>query len=123
MANELTIFDQPKTQVPAHVAKFFREESNIADRMTVPSLGLTGKVWTISVNGEKTKLMRKDAEGDETPVGVFRVVILDYAKKRGRTYYEGAYDPTKEAPPACWSDDGVTPDASIAEPQASKCEG
>ena len=123
MANELTIFDQGKSALPAHVVKLFQEESNITERVTVPTLSYEGKVWTIGLDGNKTRLMRKNAEGDEEPVSVMRVVILDYAKQRGRTYYEGAYDPAKIASPTCWSDDGVKPAATLQAPQSAKCDG
>jgi hypothetical protein len=113
MANEIAMFD-PKAGMPAHVAAFFGQEggSNIEDRAKVPSLSPQGKTWTISVDGNKTKLMR-NLDGDMVPVGVLRVVVLDFAKRRGRAYYEGAYDPEKEAAPVCWSDDGITPDETV----------
>ncbi len=123
MANEISIFDQPNAALPAHIKAFLGDNSNIADKTTVPSLSYEGKVWTVSLHGEKTKLMKRDAEGDEIPVSVFRAVILGFAPKRGRTYYEGAYDPAKVGVPICWSDNGVTPDATIAEPQAKSCDG
>jgi hypothetical protein len=115
MSNALTMFD-PKAGLPAHVANFFGAEgTNIDNRSTVPSLSPQGKVWTIALNGEKTKLIKRNSDGDEEPVSVMRVVVLDYAKRRGRTYYEGSYDPDKEAAPICWSDDGITPDASVPD--------
>lgn len=122
MGTSVSLFDQPKMNVPAHIAKFFEQESNITDKVTVPSLSYEGKVWTISLNGDKTKLMKKDAEGDDVPVSVMRVVVLDYAKRRGRAYYEGTYDPAKAGAPVCWSEDGVAPDATVKEPQCGKCE-
>lgn len=120
--NALTLFDAPKLSLPSHVASFFEEESNIENRVTVPTLSYEGKVWTISINGEKTKLMKRNDDGDEEPMSVMRVVILDYAKRRGRAYYEGAYDPAKPGSPVCWSDDGVTPHASVKEPPCGKCQ-
>jgi hypothetical protein len=60
-------------------------------------------------------LEKKDADGEVIPASVMRVVILDYNQRRGRQYYEGAYDPTKESAPLCWSDDGIAPDASVAD--------
>lgn len=121
MSKALTLFDQPNMAIPAHL-RDLNEEGNIEDRQTVPSLSYEGKVWTISVNGEKTKLMKRDADGDEMPMAVMRVVVLDYNQRRGRSYYEGAYDPAKPAQPLCWSDDGVTPHASVAEPQCKSCD-
>jgi hypothetical protein len=63
--------------MPAHVAAFFGQEggSNIDDRAKVPSLSPQGKTWTISVDGNKTKLMR-NLDGDLVPVNVLRVVVL-----------------------------------------------
>lgn len=115
-SNEVTLF-QPGAALPAHVANFFDDAgANIQDRQTVPSLSPQGKMWTISLNGTKTKLERKNTDGDMEPVGVMKVVILDYAQRRGRAYYEGEYDPAKESAPVCWSEDGITPDDSLPPP-------
>ena len=122
MSTALTLFDQPNAIVPAHIGSFFDEESNVQERNTTPSLSVTGKVWTINLNGESTKLTKTDSDGDEIPISVMRVVILDYGKRRGRSYYEGNYDPNNTAKPLCWSEDGLTPSAQVAEPQASKCD-
>lgn len=121
MSKALTLFESPTLAIPAHL-RDLNDEGNIEDRVSIPSLSYEGKVWTISLNGEKTKLMKKDADGDEMPMAVMRVVILDYNQRRGRSYYEGAYDPSKPAQPLCWSEDGVAPHPSIAEPQCSSCE-
>ena len=123
MSNALTMFSQNKLAIPSHIGSFFGEESNIAERLSVPSLGYEGKVWQISMDGEKTKLVKRNEEGDEEPLATMRVVVLEYAKRRGRAYYEGAYDPAKIGAPACASDDGVVPNANVASPQSSKCEG
>lgn len=121
MAQALTIFNSIPN-LPADLAAFFEEESNITPKQTVPTLSYEGKVWTIGLNGEKTKLIKKDPDtGDESPVPIMRVVILDYNKQRGRAYYEGAYDPSKVAMPACWSDNGVTPAEGVKEPKGSAC--
>jgi hypothetical protein len=109
--------------IPDHIASFFGEESNIEDRVTVPSLSYEGKVWTVSANGDKRKLTKVNDDGDEEAVGTMRVVILDYAKRRGRAFYEGTYDPAKPGKPVCWSEDGIKPHASVEAKQHGKCEG
>lgn len=123
MSNALTIFDSPQLAVPEHLRDTFGDEKNIAERTTVPSLSYEGKVWTISANGERTKLMKRDADGDEIPMAVMRVAVLDYAKRRGRAYYEGTYDPGKPGAPLCWSEDGIKPHPSVAEPKCGTCDG
>lgn len=120
--NALAILDQQRPQLPAHAQQFFDENKNVQDRITVPSLSYEGKTWSIALDGNKTKLVKRDNDGDEVPVGVMRVVILDYAKRRGRAYYEGAYDPAKPGLPACWSTDGYVPDDDVKEKQSPKCE-
>lgn len=118
--NALTMFNPaPGAALPAHIAAFFDDQgSNIQDRVSVPSLSPQGKMWTISLNGAKTKLERRNPDGDMEPVSVMKVVILDYNQRRGRAYYEGEYDPAKEAAPVCWSVDGIKPDDSLPPPLA-----
>lgn len=122
MANAVTTLNNLPPPLSAENQRFFEEEANITPKQTVPSLSYEGKVWTISLNGEKTKLMARDpTTGDESPVPVFRCVILAYNPRRGRAYYEGAYDPKQTAMPACWSDDGITPSRHVKEKQSDKC--
>jgi len=121
--NAVTIFDSKQVAIPAHLQNTLGDEKNITDRVSVPSLAYGGKVWTISKDGEKTRITKKDEYGDEIAVPLIRVVVLDYAKRRGRAYYEGAYDPDKQTAPLCWSEDGVKPHPSIEEPQHATCEG
>jgi hypothetical protein len=118
MANsELTLFQQGS--VPAHLQQAF-VDTNIEDRGTVPSLMVTGKIWSISYEGTKTPLQR-NVDGDIVPVGVMRVVVLDFAKRRGRAWYEGSYDPNATSAPQCWSEDGITPDPTSPKLQSDKC--
>jgi hypothetical protein len=123
MSNALSIFDGPRISVPAHVASFFAEESNIPDRPTVPALTFEGKVWQVNIDGEKTKMLRRDEDGEMVPVPTIKVVILGFNARRGRAYYPSSYNPDNPGKPECWSDDGIAPHASIAEPKASKCDG
>ena len=108
--------------IPDHIQKFMDEtRGNIAGRETVPSLSYGGKVWTIGLNGEKTKLTKRNDDGDEEPRQIMRVVILDYGKRRGRAYYEGAYDPDKPGAPVCWSEDGAKPHDNVTDKQCTTC--
>lgn len=122
MSNALALFS--KKGIPAHVRAFMdEEESNIADKGSVPSLSYEGKTWTVVLNGEKKKLTKVDGDGDEVPVSILKVIILDYAKRRGRSFYEGAYDPATVKMPVCWSEDGVKPHDSVEQKQHHACEG
>ena len=121
--SDLMIFSAGSAQPPAHIAGFLdTAETNIVERDRVPTLSYAGKVWSIALpDGSKTNLTRKTEDGDIEPMQTIRVVVLDYAKQRGRAYYEGAFDPEKVGAPNCWSDDGVHPDAAVHEPKAANC--
>lgn len=107
---------------PAHISNAFAGlGSNIPERQSVPSLSYEGKTWTIHKEGAKQKLMTRDADGEQIPLSIMKVVILDSAPRRGRAFYEGTYDPNKIAAPACWSHDGERPDQSITNPCAASC--
>jgi hypothetical protein len=101
--------------IPDHVKKYMEKHGNIADRATVPSVTYGGKRWTISLNGEKIPMQKKDDDGDLVPISITRWVILDYAKRRGRAYYEGLYDPDKPGKPLCSSEDGIKSDQHVDE--------
>ena len=119
--NALAMFNSGS--MPAHIAAFTGElGSNLPDRQTVPSLSYEGKTWTISLDGVKTKLTKKNSDGDDEPVSTMKVVVLDCAPRRGRQFYEGTYDPNKIAAPRCWSADGVAPDKNVKDPIASACD-
>lgn len=115
MGTALTTFaDRPA--LSTKFATFFQENKNIQERETTPSLSYEGKQWAISINGERTVVQKKDADGDMVPVTTMKVVILDQNPVRGRSYYEGAYDPSKATMPKCWSDDCQTPSPHVKEP-------
>ena len=110
--------------VPAHLqtAMASAGHGNIAEKASVPSLTYGGKVWTMVIGGEKKILRRKNEEGDQENVQILRVVVLDYAKQRGRALYEGAYDDANPRQPECWSEDGKKPHVAVEAPQCSSCE-
>ena len=109
-------FMQANVAVPAHIQKFLNDNANIDPKETVPQLSFRGKVWRIVLNGEENVVQR---EGE--PVSIVRVIVLDHNKARSRSYYEGAYEEGKAQMPACWSSDGVAPDASVKEPKSKAC--
>lgn len=120
MAQELTKFADRPALSPKY-AKFFEEHKNIEDKVTVPSVSYEGKKWTIVMNGEKHTLMKADSDGDKVPVTTLKVVVLDQNPVRGRSYYDGPYNPETATMPKCWSDDSITPSKHVKEPCATNC--
>lgn len=119
MSNALSIFDP--ANVPAHIVKFNEENSNIGEKSTVDSLTYKGKMWTVAIGGKKTPLLKKNDDGEDEPRTTIPLVILDYNKRRGRSYYAGGYVDDKPVIPDCWSPDGITPDPTSAALQSDKC--
>ena len=121
--SNLTVFSAGAAQVPAHISTFLDEtETNLIERSRIPTLNYAGKVWSISLpDGSRTNLEKRNDDGDLEPVQTLRVVVMDYAKHRGRAYYEGAFDPERTAMPDCWSDDGEKPSDQVEKPQSASC--
>jgi len=121
----LTMWDPNSgAALPAYLADALGDMgSNIPDRNTVPSLSYEGKTWSIVKDGNKTKLQAQNADGDMVPVPVMRMVILNFNADRGRSYYEGTYNPAASTAPKCWSPDGKAPDASVREKVSPACSG
>lgn len=108
MANALVKFDP--AAMPAHIAEAQQDGGNIVNAISVNKLTYQNKIWAVNVDGVKTPIMMTNNDGDEMPRPYIPVIIIDYAKKRGRAYFLGGFDPKKIASPVCWSEDGVAPD-------------
>lgn len=108
-------------EVPEHLVALFGDSANITPRFSINQLSYRGKTWRRVVEGEETVLTRTNGEGDEEPIPIVNLVILDHNKSRSRAFYEGAFEEGKNSSPRCYSGDGVTPDASVKEPCAATC--
>jgi hypothetical protein len=60
-------------------------------------------------------------DGVPVPGGEAEVIVL--AQQGERSYYPGAYDPSKPQVPACYSFDGEVPHPEAGDPQHTSCEG
>src|SRR5208282_1201391 len=95
--------------VPPALAALIKAKGmkNIADKSTVNSL--TFRPWTIHINGDKKIVQKANEDGEMENVQIMRVIVLNQAPHRGRSYYEGLYDSAKTRAPDCWSVDGKRP--------------
>lgn len=122
MAKALTVFNPD--MMPAHIAEAQQDgPGNIVNAISVDKLTYQNKIWAVNVEGTKTAIMMTNDEGDEMPRPFIPVIIVDYAKKRGRSYFLGGFDPKKVASPVCWSEDGVAPDAKAPGTPKINAEG
>lgn len=122
MSNAVIPFDfsAPAPQRERRVSSINAEQ--IINRAGFPVISIKGKVFAIVKDNERKVLTRMI---DDEPVAIPALsltVIRANAKARvfyGKGYVEGESDGTK---PLCFSHDGVAPDATVEEPQHSKCQ-
>lgn len=88
---------------------------------------IKGKVWHL-VRGDDKKLITKKAYDEHgnmhdtgEPAASIEVVILNANPNLSRVYYAKGYEEGADGKPDCYSNDGITPEADSADPQAVKC--
>lgn len=120
---EVALFEMPA--LPAEYKSFLEESANVAPRDTTPTLNPGGRKWTVIIDGKETVLMRKDSEGEQVPVQIFRGFVVAHNTLRGRTYYASTFDAKKPGRPTCWSEDSVKPDDRVpaTDKQNKVCNG
>lgn len=112
MSNEISLFQQA---VPDYI-----KEAGV-DELT-KALGGGGGLKRISIRGSVFRMMVGGEEIAKNESRSMNVVVVNGTKYVSRKFYVGKYVPGESAPPDCWSNDGLTPDASIEAPQHSNCE-
>lgn len=113
MSNEVSLFQQ-------NVPDYIKEVG--VDELT-KSLGGAGGMKRISIRGSVFRMMVNGEEIAKNESRSMNIVVVNGTKYVSRKFYAGSYTPGESAPPDCWSNDGITPDASIEAPQHANCEG
>lgn len=111
MAN-ITLFEQA-------VPDYLKEVE--MDEMTRRYAGGSGGK-RISIRGRVFRLVVGGKEVSKNESNAMNVVIVAGGKDIARYYHAKQYTPGDTAPPDCFSNDGVAPDASASSPQSDKCE-
>lgn len=83
-----------------------------------PTISIKGKVFHIT-RGDDKSLITKPGEDD--PAASIEVVVLRANPNNSKVFYVSGYQEGSVAKPDCFSNDGVTPEASSQEPQAKNC--
>lgn len=108
--------------MPAHVAAAFAEESNIKEKVSIPTLSIAGKKFSMKIGGETTILTKVDSEtGEKVNLQFVNVVVLDQNPNRSRTFFAKEYVSGENQAPECYSSDGKKPDADVKTPCAATC--
>jgi hypothetical protein len=111
MSGEMTLF---KGNLPDYL-------KNRALSATTRALMGTSQNKRISIRGGVFRMMVGGQETAKSDERSMQVVIVAAAEHVSRTFYAGQYEEGEQAPPACWSADGIRPDASIKDPQSQTC--
>lgn len=123
MSFDMTLFNQ--ANLPAHIQARQQKakEANAALFAGVsvgfPVLSIKGKVWHMQRDGER-KLITMPGQPD-VPTPVLEVVIVKANPNISKVYYPSGYTEGSDAKPACFSNDGIKPDASVQQPQCAQC--
>jgi hypothetical protein len=75
-------------------------------------ISIKGGVWRMVVGGEEV------AKNEDRAMNF---VIVASGKGVSRTYYAEKYEEGKDIKPACWSAEGVKPEAEVVNPQSTAC--
>jgi hypothetical protein len=81
-------------------------------------ISLRGKVWRVVHQSVSRPVTRP---GTNEPASSLEVILVAATAGLSKVYYDGNYVEGSDDPPACFSHDGIKPDRSVAEPQASMC--
>lgn len=115
--SNVTLFNS-SANVPA-----FARNNELSDTAKALAGGEGSTTKRISIKGGVFRLVSGGKEIASVDERHLDVVIVRAAPKVSRIFYAGAYDADKVVRPACWSNDGEKPDASIKEPQNNTCMG
>lgn len=124
--NQVIPFDQAKN-LPAHLLAAGASGLSLNDAaeefasVKFPVISIKGSRFHVSRDGEKVLVMRPKANATDPdePATYIDTVILNIQK--AKTYYAEGYVDGSDGKPDCFSNDGVTPDASVETKQCSTC--
>ena len=113
----MTLFSKGGNNLPAHLRNL---ELDATTKALMGSTGSsTGK--RISIRGNVFRMLVDGKEIAQNEDRAMNIVIVAANPHVSRSFYEGTYEEGKNVAPTCWSNDGITPDTKVDEPQASKC--
>lgn len=110
--------------LPAHLtqlASLFGDNTAIMTR-SGPSydvLTIKGKVWRVVDGKTKERVTLRNGDGDT--LAAVRVHIVRANSALSKVFYRDGYEEGNDAPPDCFSNDGIKPDAMVKSPECSTC--
>jgi hypothetical protein len=114
--SEMTLFAKGGNTLPAHLRNLELDETTKA---LMGSGGGSGK--RISIKGGVFRMIVDGKEIAQNEDRAMPIVIVAANPHVSRSYYADTYVEGQVLAPSCWSNDGVSPDSKVAEPQSGKC--
>ena len=109
--------------VPAHIMarQQARAATGAKSAITAAVVGDGFSVPKISIRAGRYRLVE---DGVETPVGInLDVVIVGINPNISKVFYSKPFSGDLDVRPDCFSNDGITPDSSVASPISPACGG
>lgn len=119
MANDLALpasFGKPPAAFNG--APFSNDELGAGIAASYAVMGIKGKVWSVKFGGEEKQLLRDDGDG---PRNSIEVVIVKASPSISKIFYKNGYVDGANAPPDCWSGNGIVPDPSVQNKVCDTC--
>jgi hypothetical protein len=113
---EMTLFAKGGNTLPAHLRNLELDDTTKA---LMGSGGGSGK--RISIKGGVFRMIVDGKEIAQNEDRAMPIVIVAANAHVSRSYYADTYVEGQILAPSCWSNDGVSPDSKVAEPQSGKC--
>jgi len=119
------VVTQPGTGPLGAISRFFAPMGEAKDALgagiqaSFGLIGYKGKVWSLRYRGENNPLMRKDGDGPQSSI---EVVIVKAPEHLSKIFYEAGYVDGSNAPPDCFSNNGVAPDPTSKKKQNNVCQ-
>lgn len=124
MSTATNIIPFGEAKLPAHILARMGQ-TDLGDNSalgvafeSITKLSTEGKRFTVIEKGKETVI--NDPRTDE-PANSIQVVIVRANPNNNRSYYTTGFQKGIKSRPACFSNDGVKPDAQSTDPQAKSC--
>jgi len=114
--SEMTLFAEGGNTLPAHLRNL---ELDATTKALMGSGGGSGK--RISIKGGVFRMVVDGKEIAQNEDRAMPIVIVAANPHVSRSYYAETYVEGQVLAPSCWSNDGVSPDSKVSEPQSGKC--
>jgi hypothetical protein len=113
---DITLFESggAMMQRPAYLA-------NIGVDEETRKLAGSGGGLRISIKGGVFRLLNDGVQLAALDERYMNVVVVKSSPDTQRTFYADTFVEGEVKPPTCWSANGITPDADVAEKQSDKC--